>query len=371
MKKTLLLLLALCPLLCGCGSLYAQRQEVEELRLMEAMGLDRAAGGVELSLAAAATEEEGSACYRAVGANLADALERLRSRAPDPVLFCGHLRHVLIGENYARVGLKDFLAAVCRSSDLRLDLPVYLLLDGTAGDAMAQAGDGEKGVVDALNALAVPGEERPRLSTAGAILRDLERRGCALVRTLRLQESAETTQQSAMTLVPAGYGVLVDGALRELIDPEDGVAAALLTETLSPCPLVLTDEEGRAVTLELQEGQVELRPVWDEKERLIGLELSVSVQAAVLEAEGFAPILEDARLDALTARLESELNQRIGRVLRLSRALGADFLGLGHRLELQAPLRCRGLGQELGGLLNTLQLSVSVQGELRHSNDIT
>ena len=52
MKKVLLLLLLLCllPGIAGCGGLYGQRRELEQLRLMESMGLDAAPGGLILSL---------------------------------------------------------------------------------------------------------------------------------------------------------------------------------------------------------------------------------------------------------------------------------------------------------------------------------
>ena len=58
-------------------------------------------------------------------------------------------------------------------------------------------------------------------------------------------------------------------------------------------------------------------------------------------------------------------------MLRLSRRLEADFLGLGRQLEQQAPKRCRGLDGALGPLLPALSLSVSVRGEISHSHDIT
>ena len=53
------------------------------------------------------------------------------------------------------------------------------------------------------------------------------------------------------------------------------------------------------------------------------------------------------------------------------RELGADFLGLGRRLELAAPWRCRGLGERLGEKLPELALRLRVQAELLHSNDIS
>ena len=371
MKKALLFLLLLAPLLCGCGSLYAQRREVERLRLAETLGLDAAPAGVLLSLACASGPgEEGAACYSAPGASVSEAMERLRSRSPEEPLFCGHLQHILLGEQLAREGIGGFLAFVCRSSDLRLDMPVFLLLGDSAGRAMSEVGSGDRGVADALNALGQAEGNELRLSTAGAILRDLERQGSALVRCLRLTPSSENGEEGVLTVAPEGYGVLVGDSLQALIGPEDAPAAALLTDSLRPCPLLLRDAMGRTVTVELQEGALRLEPLWDADGALCGLELSVRVSAALLEIDGFDRASAEAVQSAVTARMEAELQRQIEALLRLSRELGADFLGLGRRLEQAAPLRCRGLGRELGALLPSLPVRVSVRGELRHAGDL-
>ena len=170
MKKTLLFLflLLLAPLLIGCGALYAQRREVEQLQVMETLGLDPAPGGVVLSLASSSGVGEGKAlCYSAAGASCSDAMDRLRSRSLEELLFCGHLQHILIGEEAARQGLDGFLAFVCRSSDLRLDMPMYLVLDTSAEDTMRTTGAGEKNIADALTAMEEDRDKDSRLSTAG------------------------------------------------------------------------------------------------------------------------------------------------------------------------------------------------------------
>ena len=368
-KSLLLLLLCLSPLLAGGASLYAQRREVEQLRLMETLGLDPAGDGLMLSLASPATEEAGPLVCSGTGLTLSQALDRLRDRSLEAELFCGHLRHILLGEDYARQGLEELLAAVSRSSDLRLDLPVFVVLDGSARQAMEQSGSGEKGVSDVLNALCQV-REGSAVSTAGSILRDLDRQGSSLVRTLRLQSGADAGDSSRI-LTEEGYAVLLDGKLREQISPEDAAAVELLTDSLCPRPLVLRDGRGSRVTLELQDGSLRLEPEWDENGALTGLDLRVKVRAAVLETEDFHSVADAGYLNALTARLEGEISRRIGNVLRLSRSLEADFLGLGRRIERQAPLRGRGLDRELGALLPDLCLHVTVQGELKHSNDIT
>ena len=90
----------------------------------------------------------------------------------------------------------------------------------------------------------------------------------------------------------------------------------------------------------------------------------------MLEIEGFEQAADPKILEELRARLEAEMSRRIGRVLELSAALQADFLGLGPRIELLAPFMGRGLGAGLGALLPNLTLRVTVEAELRHSNDL-
>jgi hypothetical protein len=297
-------------------------------------------------------------------------MDSLRLRTPEEPLFCGHLQHILLGEELAREGIGGFLAFVCRSSDLRLDMPIYLLLDDRAQRAMMEAGSGDKGVVDALSALEQSEGNAPRLSTAGAVLRDLERQGSTLLRCLRLTPVSKAGEAETLSLTPAGYGVLVGDRLQALIGPEDAPAAALLCGALRPCPLVLRDAGGRTVTLELQEGSVRPEPLWGADDELSGLELSVTVRGAVLEIDGFDRAADEAVQSAVTARLEAELQRQIEELLQLARELGADFLGLGRRLEQAAPLRCRGLGRELGALLPSLPVRVTVRGELRHAGDL-
>ena len=371
MKKVLLFLL--CPLLlaAGCGSLRSQRRELEQLRLVETLGLDPGPDGVVLTLAASSgANGERPLCCSAAGASVSEAIERLRERSLENTLFCGHLQHLLLGEALAREGLDAFLSYVCRSSDLRLDLPVYVLLDASARDAMTAAGSGDKGIVDALEALGPLRETGPRPSTAGTILRDLENRGCALVRTLRLTPTAEEGEASGRTAAPEGYAVLLDGRLRDLVGPEEAVAADLLTGALEPCTLALELPGRRVVSLELEDGSLRLLPGWGENGALESLELELSVRAVVLELDGFDQIADESARDVLNVRLETELSRRIGAVLQQARSLKADFLGLGSRLELAHPLRCRGLGRHLGGLLPELSIAVSVRSELSHSNDM-
>ncbi len=280
MKKLLLLLLCLAPLLAGLPRVYAQRRELEHLRLVETMGLDASPEGLRLSLAAPGGKDRENLCVSASGASVAAATEALRGKAGAEELFCGHLQHILLGEDYARRSLDSLFDAVCRSSDLRLDMPVWLVLGDSAQGLMEALQETEGGVSGAVSRLdRRSGGGSASLSSAGRILRDLERQGCALILALRAEEGS---------LQPAGCGVLGETGLLAVLSPEEALTAELLLDALQPAPLLLEDGQGRRVTLELQEAQTRVEPLWDQEGRLSELEILVTVQAAVLEIDGGA-----------------------------------------------------------------------------------
>ena len=400
-RRLLALFLLLPLLLGGCGPLDEQRREIKQLRVMEALGVDAAPGGLRLSLSGPPLGQERQAFVAScTGASLTDALERLGRRQAAEQLFCGHMQQLLLGEEAARRGMEGLLTAVCRSSDLRPDLPLYLILGGSAEEAMAAVAQGDKGAADVLRDLAAP-EGRSRLSSARGILLDLEDQGCALIRALRLQENAADGDPGAdasaegsgastgagdaedpeggssrpgdtdgtdasphAALIPDGFGILIGDRLVSQIPPEEAAAAELLLGELRPSLLVLRSSDGSTATLELEEGSVSLEPGRDGDGALVSLALRVRVRAVLLELDSFRPLSEDRTL----AQLEAELGRQIGSLLQRSRELEADFLGLGRLLRQQAPLRTR--ERDLGPLLPGLELQVSVQGELSHSQDL-
>ena len=367
--SVLFLLLLILPL-CGCATLRAQRREVEQLRIIQTVGVDYAPGGVRLTLAAASGPEgEGpGAALSGTGRTVSAAIEQIRERSVEEELFLGHVRAILVGQEAAEHGLDDLLALICRSAELRLDIPLYIVRGGTAETLMNGVAGDRQGVTEILEAARLR-EERQRgegASTADAIKRSLLRSGSALVGALAYGDAAE---QGGKTAIPAGLAVLRDGALHAWIEPEDALGAELLCGETGSRELSVLDLGGLPVSLEVQRGESAVMPVWNEDGSLRGLDLTATVRAAVLEtaadsADGLARYD-----DHLTGQLEAAVSEKLGRVLQLARQEELDLAGLGRRLELSEPRRWRAEERRMGALLPTLEISIAVRGELTHSFD--
>ena len=373
-----LLFLLLClPTLSGCAAFGTHYESLESLRVVQTLGVDGTDTGVRLSLATAAGDRSGddAVCLSADGSTLSAALGRAQSLSTEETLFCGHVRQLVAGE---RASLVPFLRYAARSPDLRLDTPLWLLRDSTAESLLSGAGSGSRGVTEILAAAETELDRRSdaRAFTAGRIIRDLQRQGSALACVLEYIPSSERSDSStqnrgtpgtARTAALAGFAVVQGDRIRGYLKAEELLGVSLFRNMLGVEQLSLRDRNGGAAVLEIHEGGTRLRPVWDEDGALRALEINAHVVASLVEGDngGYG----DLYIDDLTARLESAVAEQLRGLLRRSKILRSDFLGLGPRVEEASPLAFRRMGRSFDDVLPGLEISLTVRGTLQHEYD--
>ncbi len=381
MKKLLALILCAAELLlfAGRGGLRGNYREVEELLVIQTMGLDKTLGGVTLSLAAAGDSEDKVARMEADGVSISAAMERIRDYAWEEELFCPHIGRLLIGEKLAEAGIESALAYICRSPELRLDMPLFVVRGGEAADAVMTVGSGDKGICDVMRIIEQDFKRRGEsgLTTASQILRDTARCGSSLICALELGRASESTEPpdaenaapEARSIAPMGYAILREGRLCRYLTPEQAVAVGLLINKPGRATIDLRDRHGEAAVLELNGGGCRIRPVW-EGEILKGVDIACQAQASLLERGGRGAMNEAEDLDYLTARLESKLAGWLSAALQASKELKADYLCLAETLERADPAAWKALDRDFIDLLPELELQVTVSAKLNQMNDM-
>ena len=381
MRKLLAFTLCAAELLlfAGRGGLRANYREVEELLVIETMGLDKNGSGVTLSLAAAGDSEDKVARMEAGGVSISAAMERIRGHAYEEELFCPHIGRLLLGEKLAENGIGNVLSYICRSPDLRLDMPLFVVRGGEAADAVMTVGSGDKGICDVMRIIEPAFKRRGEsgLTTASQILRDTARCGSSLICALELGRASESTEPpdaenaapEARSIAPMGYAILREGRLCRYLTPEQAVAVGLLINKPGRATIDLRDRHGEAAVLELNGGGCRIRPVW-EGEILKGVDIACQAQASLLERGGRGAMNEAEDLDYLTARLESKLAGWLSAALQASKELKADYLCLAETLERADPAAWKALDRDFIDLLPELELQVTVSAKLNQMNDM-
>lgn len=381
MRKLLALVLCLGELLlfAGRGGLRGNYREVEELLVIQTMGLDKAPGGVTLSLAAAGDSEGGVARMEADGVSVSAAMERIRDYAYEEELFCPHIGRLLVGEKLAEEGLESVLGYICRSPELRLDMPLFVVRGGKASDAVMNVGSGDKGICDVMGIIEQDLKRRDEsgLTTAAQVLRDTASCGSTLICALELGKASETTEApdaeggaaAPQSVAPLGYAILREGRLCRYLTAEQAIAVGLLKNAPGHVTVELRDRHGEAAVLELNGGGCKIRPVW-EGGTLRGVDIACRARASLLERGGRGALNETEDLDYLTARLESKLAGSLSAALQASKELKADYLCLAETLERADPAAWRNLNRAFIDLLPELELQITVSAKLNQMNDM-
>ena len=420
MKRFLSLLIIICslPALNGCGSIYSNYREIQQLMVVQTMGIDREKGGVQVSMAAAA-EASGGGPRRmsAQGSTITAAIDRAYKLSYEEEIFFSHVNHLLVGEAAAEEGLDAFLDYVSQSPTMRIDIPLYIVRGGTANQAVMEVGDSSKGISEVMQTVheSFASPSNSRVFTVADTINSLLRYGSALVCAVECvpssesisPEKSESAQQSdgqntqegegqnaqqgeeqnaqeeegqnaqdmtqgetPLMAVPAGYAVIRDGKLCKFIEPEEAAAVGLLTGSLPITDITVTDRNGKDASLDLNQGSAEITPGWGGKGQLKGLNIQAQVSASVLETDNWQQGSSNEYINHLTAQLESAVSQRLSSLLRTSMKLKADFLGLAGQVERKSPENYRLMSQRFSELLPGLELQITVSGQLSHTNDM-
>ena len=158
-RITALLLAGLAALtLTGCRrgpGLLPYAREIEDMELMQTLGVDRAGEGqVEVTASSGSGDPaEGAATVVSGQAGTISAAVLGMQGEGSSYLYFGHVGQLLLGEELARQGVEPALDYILRDVETRLDTALYLVRGGTAGKAITAAGE-DGSAADRLEALA-------------------------------------------------------------------------------------------------------------------------------------------------------------------------------------------------------------------------
>ncbi len=317
MKKQVLLVLLLMLLLTGCrrySGFLPYAREIEDMELIRTLGVDGAGEtGVAITASGGTSQEETEVVSGQAGTISAAVLE-LQGEGSS-YLYFGHVTQLLLGEELARRGVMPSLDYVLRDVEMRLETALYVVRNGTAGQAIEAAAD-DGSATDRLEALAddagLTANSMPR--TVKDVLAELDRQGASFLPAVLADDG----------LTAAGYGILKDGALVGWAEGDAALGVNLIFGKVDADVVEVQAPDGTAAALRVVGAAASVRPIW-QGDTLAGLKIHCKVDANL--AEGSA-MPDQATLDALEAALAQVEAGRMAQALELSRALDADYLGL-------------------------------------------
>lgn len=315
------LLAALLLSLCGCrGDLYAIYRDVERLRPVQTLGLDRS--GDRVIISAAGPDPGGSeplALYRE-GQSVEQALVQLQNSFPEAEPYYAHVEYILLGQEAAAEGILPFLDWLERDPQMRLDTKIFVTTDSAAELVMGASGK-TVGVTDRLESL--EGELKSlgegRAFTVRELASALSERGAGLCGLVTAAEESDKVKGSdSLSVLPAGFALFRDDRLAGFLGPESVPGVLLALGSPQGARITLETEQTGKVTLLLDSGRTKTE---------------VKDGVLQLKARLFASLVElpdggEPDIGALNAALAAEACGWLEELMRLQQSMDCDFLGL-------------------------------------------
>ncbi len=374
-RRTLALLLAAGMLCSGCstGAISSNYRAVEDLELIQTIGVDRAPEGVCLSAATGkAGENEAPKRMTQSGVSMLAALGQLQDRTPSAGLFYAQTSYLLLGEEAAAAGgLAPLLDFIARDPDMRLSAPLFIVRGGTAQQAVMETGDDKTDVTEALAALEkdITLDGTSHAYTCTDIARALAGSGCAVVGAVACVRTPEG-EGGKLALAPAGYAIFRDGDYVGSIEPETARGASMLLGVAGHGNLAVTDRDGSTVMLTLDTCKTDFRPVWGDDGTLARVDVTLKLRAGIAELRVPRRITAREYQDELNAALAALVTGWAEDVIAASQALGADFLGVGQALAIGCGRRWAAIRDDWPAVWQSVPVRVTVKADVGRTFDL-
>ncbi len=371
MKRLPVLILCLF-LLGGCGGhwIYSDYREIDQLELIQALGLDAEGEYTTATASTGGTEEP--VVLRSSARSVSRAMRQMQELTSRKYIFFGHTGHLLLGEKAAEQGLEQYMEHMERFVEMRLNTFLYVVRDGTAEEAISATGKEGEGIVSLLTSLEkdVQLMSDSHVFTCGEIAEALAENGCALAAAVSLTEQEDILAgESPLTIRTRGYAILKEGRLAGYLDPELARGANLLQGLGGEDILEVPDASGGWAALRLTGSRVRYIPEFAEGE-LRSLRIRAELECSLEELRAPVDTWREETMELLERGAEELEMERIRRVLVLSRAMEADFCGIGAKVRQARPLAYDGMATPWEKRFPDLPLEVEVSCRLLRTYDV-
>lgn len=370
-----ILLIFFAFLIAGCWN----RHELRELGLVGMIGLEKADGGVKVTLELIKPERRGGAkagekagagggkkpvaCIQAEGETLFDALRNATLKT-DRKFFVAHNRMFIFSEDIARQGLAGQLDFIARDHEFRIHVPMVIAVDASPAEIMGIAAGVEKVPSKYVHSVAVGGQN----SAKAVLIRVIdfmqmyrEKGKHAVVGVIRKGQKIKITSKGAeYELDNEGAAVFKKDKLVGFLDGEEARGYNWVTGNVKAAVFIsqVTDREQRTA--------MEIFPAESKLDVEMGggsvkIKVKADVPATVIEETGALAVNDPAVVAMLEASTAEVIKREIVRALKKAQEYRSDVFGFGQVVHRKYPGEWKNIRDEWDELFAGAENEIMVE----------
>ncbi|HHV95767.1 MAG TPA: Ger(x)C family spore germination protein [Clostridiaceae bacterium] len=378
--------------LTGCKkSILPQGKEINDLQLVQVIGIDKLPGGSNdclLTIASknleiggeqvstVSTGENISAGKRkaliltSTGKTIFEAVRKIQTHS-NKTLFWGHSGYYLIGEEAARENIAKYIDFFTRDHELRIESKIYIV-KGSARDLIEQFNQSDFYIYDKLESL---GRNFKLVSISEEMkIHELMRfidihHASARVPCIYLVNREGEAGKEIKDIESYGYAIFKDLKLVGFIPPDISRGINLITNNVNTSIVVVKDIEGQDVSLEIIDSNTEVIPRFN-GDNLESILIKAKVFSNLGEIQSQIDFTKEDSISYMESQqseiLETEMKSVLEKVLEFE----SDCLEICDRIRLKKPLKWHKIEDKWMEIFLNTKFDIQVESIIRRTYEL-
>lgn len=379
--KVFIVVLIFILIATGCSHYNFGKVEIDELLILNAVGLDIshdnndnvvAISAATKSLNAASQEtsnvsvgqETKSGLLVSNGETIFEAIRKLATFA-DNRLFWGHVDYIIIGEEAAKDNLPQYLDFFMRDHELRLNSKVLIVKGNTAKSVFQQTIEGKNFIGDILENLF---KAKGLMSISDEIL---------LVEIMGMFDNAyispyipciELINDPNNKIKLSGFALFKDTELSGYITDDMARGFNWIRGKIDSGVISVKDRNGQKVSLEIVDSKTDIIPVISDGKLDIKINLRFSTN--IIGVMGSKNIFEKDALDFLKTQQEEIVRKEIKKVIEFAQQNNMDIFPICDIVHHKNPIYWKSIKDKWFEIFPKLNIMVEINSNINRTYDI-
>jgi len=376
--------------LTGCEkSILPEREEIDDLQLVQVIGIDKLPDDDEDCMVTVASKklEEASGqssegessgiseakalVLSAKGKTLFDAVRNIQTHS-DKMIFWGHTGYYLIGEEAARDNIVKFIDFFTRDHELRIESKIYIVKGMTAKDLIEQFNQTDFYIYDKIEKL---GQNLKLLGTSKEMkIHELMRfidvhHASARVPCIYLKNRDSAEEKQVKDIDTCGYAIFSNNKLVGFIDTDISRGVNLITNTVNSSIVTVKDLTGQDVSLEIIDSKTEVIPYFN-GDNLESITLKTKVFSNLGELQSQTDFTHESSLSYMESQQSEILKKEMEKALEKIVKLKSDCLGICDRIRLKRPLKWHKIEDQWMDIFTNIKYDIQVESKIRRTYEM-
>lgn len=379
--KILIVILIFMLIATGCSNISFGKVEIDELLILNAVGVDRSNDNNESTVAISAasksinaTSEEtsnasagqkgNSALLVSTGETVFEAIRKLSTFSEDR-LFWGHVDYILIGEDAAKDNLPQYLDFFMRDHELRLNSKVLIVKDNTAKAVFQQTIEEENFIGDILENLF---KSKGRMSISDELL---------LVEIMGMFDNTcistyipciELINEPNNKIKLSGFALFKDTDLFGYITDDMARGFNWVRGKIDSGVISVKDKNGQKISLEIIESKTKIKPVISDGR--LDIKIKILFSTNITGVMGTKNIFEKDELDFLKTQQEEAVKNEVKKIIEFAQKNNMDIFGICNEVHHKKPVYWKSIKDNWSEIFPNLNITVEVDSNINRTYDI-